>query len=287
MSRACSTPASRSSNARASPRGRSVGGERLGCRRRVCRAADRVCRACATKFAFEKHPPITSRPPAPARRTPSRSRRAKIMTDTKYTIRGETGDWEVVVGLEVHAQVTSNAKLFSGAARRLARSPTRRCRWSMRRCPGCCPCPTANASDRRCAPAWRSRRRSTAGRGSTARTISMPICRRAIRFRSSTTPSWARAQIEIELDEKTRTRRQEHRRRAHPRRAGCGQVDARSASDHVLCRSEPLGRCADGNRVEAGHDVACRGRSLSAQAALDPALCRIVRRQYGARLHAR
>jgi aspartyl-tRNA(Asn)/glutamyl-tRNA(Gln) amidotransferase subunit B len=31
-------------------------------------------------------------------------------------IRGATGDWEVVVGLEVHAQVTSRAKLFSGAS---------------------------------------------------------------------------------------------------------------------------------------------------------------------------
>jgi aspartyl-tRNA(Asn)/glutamyl-tRNA(Gln) amidotransferase subunit B len=31
-------------------------------------------------------------------------------------IRGATGEWEVVIGLEVHAQVTSNAKLFSGAA---------------------------------------------------------------------------------------------------------------------------------------------------------------------------
>ncbi len=31
-------------------------------------------------------------------------------------IQGETGDWEMVIGLEVHAQVTSKAKLFSGAA---------------------------------------------------------------------------------------------------------------------------------------------------------------------------
>ncbi|GGB61159.1 aspartyl/glutamyl-tRNA(Asn/Gln) amidotransferase subunit B [Tistrella bauzanensis] len=31
-------------------------------------------------------------------------------------IRGNTGDWEIVIGLEVHAQVSSNAKLFSGAA---------------------------------------------------------------------------------------------------------------------------------------------------------------------------
>ncbi|MDQ8726239.1 Asp-tRNA(Asn)/Glu-tRNA(Gln) amidotransferase subunit GatB [Bradyrhizobium sp. LHD-71] len=31
-------------------------------------------------------------------------------------LRGATGDWEVVIGMEIHAQVTSNAKLFSGAA---------------------------------------------------------------------------------------------------------------------------------------------------------------------------
>ena len=33
-----------------------------------------------------------------------------------YTIEGATGPWELVVGLEVHAQVTSRSKLFSGAA---------------------------------------------------------------------------------------------------------------------------------------------------------------------------
>ena len=34
---------------------------------------------------------------------------------TPYTIAGETGPWELVIGLEVHAQVVSRAKLFSGA----------------------------------------------------------------------------------------------------------------------------------------------------------------------------
>jgi aspartyl-tRNA(Asn)/glutamyl-tRNA(Gln) amidotransferase subunit B len=32
------------------------------------------------------------------------------------TIQGRTGPWEIVMGLEIHAQVASNAKLFSGAA---------------------------------------------------------------------------------------------------------------------------------------------------------------------------
>lgn len=36
--------------------------------------------------------------------------------DPKKLIKGATGDWEIVVGMEIHAQVTSNAKLFSGAS---------------------------------------------------------------------------------------------------------------------------------------------------------------------------
>ncbi|MDQ3074782.1 MAG: Asp-tRNA(Asn)/Glu-tRNA(Gln) amidotransferase subunit GatB [Pseudomonadota bacterium] len=42
---------------------------------------------------------------------------------TDYRITGATGDWEVVIGLEVHAQVTSNAKLFSGAATTFGAEP--------------------------------------------------------------------------------------------------------------------------------------------------------------------
>jgi aspartyl-tRNA(Asn)/glutamyl-tRNA(Gln) amidotransferase subunit B len=38
-------------------------------------------------------------------------------------IRGATGDWEVVVGMEVHAQVMSNAKLFSGASTAFGGAP--------------------------------------------------------------------------------------------------------------------------------------------------------------------
>jgi aspartyl-tRNA(Asn)/glutamyl-tRNA(Gln) amidotransferase subunit B len=34
----------------------------------------------------------------------------------EYRIQGNTGEWEVVIGLEVHAQVTSESKLFSGSS---------------------------------------------------------------------------------------------------------------------------------------------------------------------------
>jgi aspartyl-tRNA(Asn)/glutamyl-tRNA(Gln) amidotransferase subunit B len=38
-------------------------------------------------------------------------------------IKGQTGDWELVIGLEVHAQVTSHAKLFSGASSEFGGAP--------------------------------------------------------------------------------------------------------------------------------------------------------------------
>ena len=37
-------------------------------------------------------------------------------TEKSNLIEGATGEWEVVIGLEVHAQVSSEAKLFSGAS---------------------------------------------------------------------------------------------------------------------------------------------------------------------------
>src|ERR1700744_5768409 len=38
-------------------------------------------------------------------------------------IKGQTGDWEMGIGLEVHAQVTSHAKLFSGASAEFGGAP--------------------------------------------------------------------------------------------------------------------------------------------------------------------
>ncbi len=38
-------------------------------------------------------------------------------------LQGRTGDWEVVIGLEVHAQVVSDSKLFSGASTAFGASP--------------------------------------------------------------------------------------------------------------------------------------------------------------------
>ncbi len=38
-------------------------------------------------------------------------------------MKGRTGDWEIVIGLEIHAQVTADAKLFSGASTAFGAEP--------------------------------------------------------------------------------------------------------------------------------------------------------------------
>ncbi|WP_420962074.1 Asp-tRNA(Asn)/Glu-tRNA(Gln) amidotransferase subunit GatB [Brucella sp. IR073] len=43
--------------------------------------------------------------------------------EPKRLISGATGEWEVIVGMEVHAQVTSNSKLFSGASTSFGAEP--------------------------------------------------------------------------------------------------------------------------------------------------------------------
>jgi aspartyl-tRNA(Asn)/glutamyl-tRNA(Gln) amidotransferase subunit B len=44
-------------------------------------------------------------------------------SNAQKLIKGTTGDWEVVIGMEIHAQVTSESKLFSGASTEFGGAP--------------------------------------------------------------------------------------------------------------------------------------------------------------------
>jgi aspartyl-tRNA(Asn)/glutamyl-tRNA(Gln) amidotransferase subunit B len=46
-----------------------------------------------------------------------------VHPNAKKFLKGATGDWEVVIGMEIHAQVTSQAKLFSGASTEFGGAP--------------------------------------------------------------------------------------------------------------------------------------------------------------------
>ena len=60
-----------------------------------------------------------------------------------YRIHGATGEWEVVIGLEVHAQVTSQAKLFSGASTEFGAEPNTQVSLVDAAMPGMLPVPNA------------------------------------------------------------------------------------------------------------------------------------------------
>jgi aspartyl-tRNA(Asn)/glutamyl-tRNA(Gln) amidotransferase subunit B len=61
----------------------------------------------------------------------------------EYRIQGGTGEWEVVIGLEVHAQVTSQSKLFSGAATAFGAEPNSQVSLIDAAMPGMLPVPNA------------------------------------------------------------------------------------------------------------------------------------------------
>src|SRR5574337_440418 len=46
-----------------------------------------------------------------------------MQSKTGKLIKGATGDWEMVIGMEIHAQVTSKSKLFSGASTEFGGEP--------------------------------------------------------------------------------------------------------------------------------------------------------------------
>jgi aspartyl-tRNA(Asn)/glutamyl-tRNA(Gln) amidotransferase subunit B len=66
-----------------------------------------------------------------------------MMLASRYRIHGATGEWEVVIGLEVHAQVTSNAKLFSGASTEFGAEPNTQVSLVDAAMPGMLPVPNA------------------------------------------------------------------------------------------------------------------------------------------------
>ncbi|HEY0084315.1 MAG TPA: Asp-tRNA(Asn)/Glu-tRNA(Gln) amidotransferase subunit GatB [Allosphingosinicella sp.] len=65
------------------------------------------------------------------------------MSQSTYRIHGATGEWEVVIGLEVHAQVTSAAKLFSGASTEFGAEPNTQVSLIDAAMPGMLPIPNA------------------------------------------------------------------------------------------------------------------------------------------------
>ena len=205
-------------------------------------------------------------------------------TEKDNLIEGETGPWEVVIGMEVHAQVTSNAKLFSGASTEFGGEPNIACE------PGRCRHARHAARDQRglhrAGHPHRARAEGEDQSQFDLRPEELFLSRPAAGL--SDQPVQESDRRRGRGDRRSVERRARHgRHRAAASRAGRGQEPARPAPAIFLCRSQPLGRGADGDRVEAGFALVRAGARLCEQAPDHPALSRHLRRQYGAGLAAR
>ena len=206
---------------------------------------------------------------------------AGVMT---YTIEGATGPWELVIGLEVHAQVISRSKLFSGAATEFGAAPNSQVSFVDAGFPGMLP-----VINRECvAQAVRT------GLGLDARINLVSRFDRKNYFYADLPAGYQISQYQHPIvgegTHRDRAGGRLHARyRHHPPAPGAGrrQVAARPASDEILDRPQPLRRRADGDRERARPARARGSRRLSAQAAHHPALPRHVRRQHGRGLDAR
>ncbi len=111
-------------------------------------------------------------------------------------------DWEVVIGLEIHAQLATQSKIFSGSATAYGAPPNTQADLVDLAYPGVLPVLNAQrradggeVRARRSAPRWR------AAPCSRARIISIRICRRAIKS-ASTSCRWSRAaRSQVMLDD--------------------------------------------------------------------------------------
>jgi len=118
--------------------------------------------------------------PASARRrccapaTPTSSRRLAHEAPAPGDERVMSGRYEIVIGLEVHAQLLTRTKIFCRLPDRLRRAGEHPRLPGLPRLPACCPCSTAPPSSASCAPGSRSAARSRRSAASRARTTSTP-----------------------------------------------------------------------------------------------------------------
>ena len=189
---------------------------------------------------------------------------------SKNLISGATGDWEIIVGLEVHAQVASKSKLFSGASTAFGGEPNSHVSLVDAAMPGMLPV----INEECIAQAVRT------GLGLKAQ-INLAQRVRPQELLLSR-PAAGLPDQPVQAADRRRGRGRDRRRRRDDARrhrapasgAGRRQVDPRPASRLFLRRSQPLRRGADGDRVQARHALVEAGAGLRDEAAHDPALSR-------------
>ena len=115
-------------------------------------------------------------------------------------IKGQTGDWEVVIGMEIHAQVTSKSKLFSGASTEFGGEPNSHVSLVDAAMPGMLPVINEECVRQAVRTGLGLNARSICARCSTARTISIRISPQGYQISQYKSPIVGEGEVVVELD---------------------------------------------------------------------------------------
>ncbi len=174
-------------------------------------------------------------------------------------IKGATGDWEVVIGIEVHAQVTSQAKLFSGASTAFGGEANSHVSLVDAAMPGMLP-----VINEECV-----RQAVRTGLGLKAqinlksvfdrKNYFYPDLPQGYQISQYKSPIVGEGEVLIDMPD---WRDGPRRDRAAAPRTGCRQIPARAKSDDVACRPQSFRRRADGDRDQARSAFRRRGQGI-------------------------
>ena len=206
---------------------------------------------------------------------------------SEYRITGETGEWEVVVGLEVHAQVVSNSKLFSGASTTFGAEPNTQVSLVDAAMPGMLP--VLNRECIRQAVRTGMALEAVINRWSRfdRKNYFYADLPQGYQISQLYHPLVGEGEIEVLIDEKDES---------SARRIGIERIHVEQDAGKLMHDQHPTMSYVDLNRCGVAlMEIVSRPDMRSpAEAgaylrklAIDPALRRLVRRQYGRRLDAR
>ena len=201
-----------------------------------------------------------------------------VQSNAQKLIKGATGDWEVVIGMEVHAQVTSESKLFSGASTEFGGAPNSHVSLVDAAMPGMLPVINEECVRQAIRTGLGLKAKINLNLFSTGRIISIPICRRAIRSASTNRRLLAKARSTVDLEDGSSVivgiervhLEQDAGKSLHDRHPDYSYVDLnRSGVALMEIVSKPDLRSAD------------EAKAFISEIALDPALSRHLRRRHG------
>jgi aspartyl-tRNA(Asn)/glutamyl-tRNA(Gln) amidotransferase subunit B len=208
-----------------------------------------------------------------------RSRHLGGTKKTRMTGDSDPGDWELVIGMEVHAQVTSS-KPSSFPVPRPNSGP--RSQFQRRLVDAAMPgmLPVINELRAQAVRTGLGLKAEINRSAFDRKNYFYPDLPQGYQISQFKHPDRGRGRSALDMVP-TDGQGADRRHRAAAPGTGRGQVDPRPAPDHVLRRPQPLRRRADGDRLQARHALGRRGQGLCHQAAHHPALSRHLRRQHG------